>query len=205
VCASIGLPDAVQVIDPTLLLRAADYEALFEDEPVSGEFDGNFVLGYFVNLKKLQHAPWAAVESFAKAQGAALRVVPLQGAELVIPTTAVAVPTPIEWLRAFHNASCVVTNSFHGALFAVIMRRPFLVFLQTGAGEAENCRFFSALSPLGLESRIVPASTWVNWSANDLASTLNHPIDWQLVDSKLDTLRERSGNFLLDSLNGKKV
>jgi len=78
----------------------------------------------------------------------------LQGSELAIPENFVFTPSPAEWLNAYAQADCVLTNSFHGTVFAILMRKPFLVVTQNGKTATENGRFYSILGKLGLESRI---------------------------------------------------
>ena len=38
------------------------------------------------------------------------------------------VATPIEWLRLFYNASFVYTDSFHGVIFALKFKKPFVTY-----------------------------------------------------------------------------
>lgn len=63
-------------------------------------------------------------------------------------------PDPYEFLQAFQEALCIITNSFHGTVFALIMRKPFITILQKGETAVQNTRIFSLLESLGLEDRI---------------------------------------------------
>jgi hypothetical protein len=199
-CARLGRPDAAYVMDPTLLLTREDYLALVGAEAMDESFPGPVVLGYFVNVRKLSQIPWTGIMGFARTRRAELRVVPLQGSELIIPDRHVFVPSPAGWINAFDKAERVVTNSFHGALFAVLMRKPFLVFLQTGSTAAENCRFHSALGTLGLDRRILTAEEWDGASSEDIGRWMEAEIDWDAVDIRLREFRRVSEAFLLDAL-----
>ncbi len=154
VCERAGRRDAVHVADPTLLLEKEDYMRIVREEGKGAAFPKKTVLAYFLNVKKLESLPWHDLVEFARERAAALKVVPLQGAELAIPEEFVFAPSPSEWLNAYDKADCVLTNSFHGTAFAIIMRKPFLVVLQKGKTAGENCRFLSLLEKLNLESRI---------------------------------------------------
>lgn len=154
VCVRAGRADAVHVADPTLLLEKEDYLRIVREEGADSPFPRKTVLAYFLNVKKKEQLPWAAVLELARERAAELKIVPLQGAELAIPEEYVFTPSPAQWLNAYDKADCVLTNSFHGTVFAVIMRKPFLVVLQKGKTAVENCRFFSLLKKLGLEARI---------------------------------------------------
>jgi len=200
VCKRIGVPDAVHVIDPTLLLDSEDYVSIFRTGHGNGEVSAPFVLAYFVNVRVTAQIPWESTVGLAALRSLELKVIPLQGAELVIPENYLLVPTPAEWLRAFHDAECVVTNSYHGALFAIIMKKPFLVCLQGGTTAAENCRFTSILEPLGLASRILASEEWSVMQAAVLNEKLSESIDWAFVDEKLAALREASRKFLCDAI-----
>lgn len=200
VCRAIGVPDAMHVIDPTLLLDAADYLRIVQEEKTDAESLGRFALAYFVNIDRLEQVPWDASLALTAQRELALKVVPLQGAELVVPSMYCHVPTPTGWISAFHRAECVVTNSYHGALFAVIMQRPFLVCLQGGATAPENCRFTSILEPLGLADRMLASADWTALSGEMLDARMFAPIDWTSVAARLRVLRERSTAFLVDAL-----
>ena len=201
VCRRIGIPDAEHVIDPTLLLERSDYMALAEADGVSKKVPADGLLAYFVNVRDLAQVPWNAMTHFSSTRGFPISVIPLQGAELTIPKEYHFVPTPTEWIRSFESAQMIVTNSYHGALFAVIMRKPFLVCLQGGETAAENCRFTSALSPLGLSNRLLPQSTWTRLSATDLGKRMATPIDWDSVKQQLAIVRDNSETFLSNALS----
>lgn len=158
VCARAGRKDVRHVCDPTLLLERNDYMQLVRAAGDDRPFPRKTVLAYFLNVKKLSALPWREVVNFAREREAELKVVPLQGSELAVPEANVFTPSPTQWLNAYDKADCVLTNSFHGTAFAVIMRKPFLVVLQCGKTESENCRFFSILKKLGLENRILTPS-----------------------------------------------
>lgn len=195
VCMNAGRADAVHVCDPTLFLGRDEYLSIVNQEGCNVSFSRKTVLAYFLNIKKLSQLPWLGVVEFAKERSADLKVVPLQGAELVIPEEYVYTPSPTEWLNAYDKADCILTNSFHGTAFAIIMRKPFLVVLQKGKTEGENCRFFSILKKLGLESRIFDSSK------GKIAAQMDEAIDWGYVAEKLNAFRSFSRQFLERALS----
>lgn len=196
VCHQLNIKDAIHVIDPVLLLEAEQYLDVIQQDGEDRTFSNPFILGYFVNINTIHKVPWQPTVDFAKANKYDLRVVPMQGAELVIPKEYISTPSPSAWLNAFHKAECVVTNSYHGALFAIIMRKPFLVFLQDGAKSHENCRFTSALEPLGLSDRILAYNTWAAITPKDLSNKMSRSIDWKMVEIELNKWRDVSKEFL---------
>jgi len=153
-CRKAGRADVCHVADPTLLLTREDWLNLVRAEGKFALFPRKTVLAYFVNVKSRKQLPWNELLAFARERDADLKIVPLQGSELAIPENFVFTPSPAEWLNAYAQADCVLTNSFHGTVFAILMRKPFLVVTQNGKTATENGRFYSILGKLGLESRI---------------------------------------------------
>lgn len=59
--------------------------------------------------------------------------------------------SPGEFLDIIRNAECIVTDSFHGAVFSTIFRRPFLVVERVDNMVNMNSRLTTLLKTLGLE------------------------------------------------------
>ncbi len=196
VCKNLQISNPVHVIDPVLLLTEQHYLNIVQESGEDKIHSSPFLLGYFVNIHFINQIPWDSTVDFANNCGYDFRAVPMQGAELVIPEKYSFTPSPSAWLNAFHKADCVVTNSYHGALFAIIMRKPFLVFLQGGVKSHENCRFTSALNPLGLSERILANDSWKNITSSELYEQMFRPIDWEGVNIALNDWREVSMGFL---------
>lgn len=193
VCRKLGRAVAVQTLDPTLLLTERDYrEISVVDESL--EKDGDFVLGYFVNINSLNNLHWTEICGMASQEKAKLKVVPLQGAELVIPTENVYTPSPGQWLYAFMQARCVVTNSYHGSIFAILMKKPFLVIPQSKKHDRGGERIPNLLRLMGLEERLYDGK-------RGLARQMMAPIDWIAVEERLEAQRQKSIDFLKNSLS----
>ena len=95
---------------------------------------------------------------------------------------------PIEqWIGNIANAKIVITDSFHGAVFAILFNVPFLVKLN---GIRGNARIESLLRDFGLEECICSSS----------ALTEIPRIDWDRVNRHLKRRQESSLNFLKDAL-----
>ena len=95
-------------------------------------------------------------------------------------------PSVEEWLRGFLDADFVVTDSFHGTVFSLIFNKPFVTILNKKRGAD---RFTSLLGYLNLEDRLV-----TNVEAAE--AVINKPIDYCMVNDKLNLLRESSINFI---------
>jgi exopolysaccharide biosynthesis predicted pyruvyltransferase EpsI len=101
-------------------------------------------------------------------------------------------PSMNDWLSAFYYSDVVITDSFHGTVFAVMFNKPFLTVMNKGRGAP---RFESFLGKLGLLSRLVDSVENVDEVLANLPE-----IDWSLVDGKLEAWRLRSLDFLDQNL-----
>ncbi len=96
---------------------------------------------------------------------------------------------PVEdWLSNIANASLVVTDSFHGAVFSILFNVPFVVKLN---GVRGNARILSLLKDFGLEQCI----------CSDIDSFTLPEIDWKRVNNHLSHRREKSIAFLSTALS----
>lgn len=159
--------DSVRLLDPTLLLDAEDYVCLLPPAArggCAGASSGR-LFAYFLDGSPQKH-------SFAERAGSEWGLSPFslqQPAEAGSGISSVTTPgvpagilgewtpqPPVEdWIGAFLKADAVVTDSFHGCIFSMIFRKPFIVI---GNKERGMSRFVSLLSLLGLEDRLVESA-----------------------------------------------
>lgn len=104
-------------------------------------------------------------------------------------------PDPGEWVSLVKNARFVVTNSFHGTVFALLFRKPFIVAGLTGDKAAANARALNLLRAVGLEHRFAPA-----FSAPNVQAMMADDIDWADVGQRLAELRDAGSAFLRTQL-----
>ena len=105
---------------------------------------------------------------------------------------------PLEYLRLFRDAEFVVTDTFHGLMFSIIFRKPFLVLErddQNHWGKYSE-RMTSTLEMLGLEER------YVNYSFHDFQSMKY--LDYSSLDDILEEKRQYSLEYLKKSLEDER-
>jgi len=187
ICKELGRKDAIQVIDPTMILDKSEY-LQFKNTPVKNTYK-KFIMCYFLNVYNSSNIYFNQIEEYTKQQKLNLQVVPVQGSEYIFPSRFIKMPSPESWLFNINNAEGIITNSFHGTVFSIIMRRPFLVFLQSGSSSVQNCRFFSLLKRLGLESRIYNPNKPIH-------EQMKSEINWDNVIKEQQAFRETSIEFL---------
>lgn len=92
---------------------------------------------------------------------------------------------PEDFVRFFRDAACVFTNSFHGTVFSVLFRKPFVVELDNE--NAFNHRAEDLLAKFHLGGQIL---------SEYVSSTLDAPVPWDDVEQAMKTERIRSADYL---------
>ncbi|NBN70025.1 polysaccharide pyruvyl transferase family protein [Proteus sp. G2618] len=94
-----------------------------------------------------------------------------------------------DWLGNIYNSEYIITDSFHGCVFCIIFNKPFNCIINNKRGAD---RFLSLLSLFGLEDRILIDG----YSEKNT----NTDIDWEMVNSKIKSLKDYSIDFLKNNL-----
>lgn len=93
--------------------------------------------------------------------------------------------SPEEWLGYFINANYIVTNSFHGAAFSIILNKKFYMELQKPPATA-NSRLEDLLEKFGLQDRKI-----VNGE-----NAVRTDIRWEYVNNIINEEKNKSINYL---------
>lgn len=184
---SVSGREAAVVLDPTLLLTAAEWSALAAERPPRGGKD--YILCYCI-ARPGPLEPY--IQRLAEETG--LPVVQLCGTRRKVHPKAKLIfdAGPAEFLGLFQNAAYVCTNSFHGTVFSVQFQRPFFTSVAPAElQEPERSRTFSLLSRLGLTQRIV--------GKGDTAPLYGAP-DWPDAEKRLDAARKGAMAYLKAAL-----
>ncbi len=174
-----GKEDVSVVLDPTLIVGMSLYDELLErTDPVISE---GSVMRYVLDPNPtVQRIANLVMSSLGKEE---------DGIEIGVQGASQDVP---HWLRAFRDSGFVVTDSFHGTIFAIIFRKPFVSVANRERGMV---RFTSLLDALGLSDRLVAAD-----DEERIARMVDTPIDYGAVEQRLEELRKGSRSFLLSAL-----
>ncbi len=100
-------------------------------------------------------------------------------------------PTPQEWLGAIADSAFMITNSFHGCVFSIIMNTPFLALKLGGGAGAMNTRFETLLEIFGLQDRLCSDLEEFKHKFAQQA-----PIDWQAVNARLGAWSQVGKDYL---------
>lgn len=170
--------NSVISLDPTLLLNST---AWMEIMNISSYEGSRYLLHY-----KLQSNAFDEDEIVKYASRHNLKVITLYGVAVGKDTDCrISCASPDVFLSLISNASMVITSSYHGVVFSILMHRPFFASFKSNAGRAQ-----SLLHDLDLDNRLI--------DNNSAIPEIQEEINFLTVDSKLQTLREKSINYLFE-------
>lgn len=176
---------AVQTLDPSMLLKAEDYNKLIK-QPIKNRGLFSYVLDSS-----------ARTNDFISIQAASLNMESFTNQPKINSNFKKRVedyikPPVEDWLACFRDADYVITDSFHGTVFSILYKKPFISIANKMRGAA---RFESILKQLGLEDRLLN-------DINDFDPLiLSKEIDYDAVSQKLVDLRRQSIDFLRKNLS----
>lgn len=177
---SMGIPNAVSLYDPVLLCDKSLWTRLAKRIPVCGD---KYILVYDLN-------PNPAMDEFVKKlsleTGAKVKIVTFDWKKAVPKTfEKVYLPTIEQWLALFRDASWVVTDSFHGTCFSILLNKDFFVF----EPPKYSVRLVDVLTDFRLLGRIIPSNDVAKMNDIEL-------IDWSGVNNILEEYRLKASAFL---------
>lgn len=141
--------DAVQVVDPTLLLTQDEWDAAVLD--VQAPADSPYLLLYYLeyNDDLIQ-----AAESLARKRGLLIYSFGRRWKKMLTPEGRLYRycddAGPLDFVKLIRDAACVVTNSFHGTAFSVIYRKDVFIFRHS----TSSARVESIADMCGITNRI---------------------------------------------------
>lgn len=178
--------EALHVLDPTMLLNAADYRQLIAQSPETLQP----IEGLMTYILDSDFEKEAVAQRIAEHNGWSIFRGNSRCEDLTAPLTERIQPPVEQWLQGFSQAQMILTDSFHACVFSILFHKPFVVIGNAARGLS---RFHSLLSLFGLESRLVT-------SAAEAERVAAQPICWETVDSRLEEERIKSMAFLKQHL-----
>lgn len=191
---------AVQVVDPVILLPQSHYLELAEKATCKPS--GDYLAVFFLDATEEKRN---VAVSLADKLGVEKIVVipnPDGGRELAMDLfkdtrfEIITEDAPENFLFAYSHARYVVTDSFHGSVFAVIFEKPFSSIYNTHRGAD---RFKSLMSSLGFDDtrRIYEADTDEMIRNN---KNVSFDIDFSKANSYIELGRQKSMEWLKNTL-----
>jgi len=93
------------------------------------------------------------------------------------------------WLKNIKGSKIVITNSYHGLIFALIFKILFIVIPVEGI--QMNNRIFTLLNLTGLQERLIE-----NYDESKINDLIKKKIEWKIVDERISNLRKESFDFI---------
>ena len=174
--------DAEWVPDPTLLVNDGYPEAVIPTDQA-----GDYIFSYTLRSRELV----SSIEQHLATS---------TGLEVISPATLAAAghgePGPLEWLGYIKSAKYVITNSYHGTLFSIIFKKPFVFVGLSGAKAGFNERANSLLHGLGLQDRMMDS-----YDEDRLQAIIQESVDWGRVHQQIEAWRLAATGFLETSIS----
>lgn len=174
--------DAIQVLDPTMLLDANEYIDACVEKVETSPIVFTYILDKtedkqnLVNkVKKDLNLPvinGTVDKDYVKGKG--------------MDINQCIYPSVDKWILNLARAKFVVTDSFHGTCMSIIFRKPFVV---VGNASRGLNRFLSVLNLFGLENRLITNSS-------DFHSDFYLPLPIDSLESKINDMRKISFSYL---------
>jgi len=189
----LGFPHTAWLPDPTFLLNPAAYERVLGKGPQRNEYAFAYNLhnqsAFAMCIKALAEVYDVAYSNPNSALSSWFISFQLRRVKCVRPS-------PEAWLGLMRFSKFVLTDSFHGTVFSIIFKRPFVAVLVEGKLSGGNDRIVSMLERLGLENRIIR-----EYDPDKMKQIMASGIDWSIVDMNLAAWRVEASDFLLRSLS----
>jgi hypothetical protein len=175
-----GFNDLKLMPDPTLLLDKVDYINLMGPNKSS-----KTKYGFFYTLQPNQKI----MDTIYK--GVSKKIKTISTLNLQSSTMGIE-----EWIRTIYNAEFVVTNSFHGVIFSLLLNKNFIVVPIEGALVGMNDRVYTLLDRFNLRDRLIES-----YDETVVFQEINRPINWEYIQKVQKELQEEASCFFFDNLS----
>ena len=178
--------EAIVLLDPTLMLSKDEWMNIAKKPELNQDLNKKYILTYFLGNKSLEVEN--KINKIAKDNG--LQIINL----LDINDKYIYSVDPSEFIWLINNCELMCTDSFHGAVFSLIMKRPFIVFERKSEGASINSRLETLLSKFDMECRL---------DKNICNNGQVFNVDFENVDRIINNEKEKTFNYLKNALNIK--
>ncbi len=186
ICNNMLNVNAVQVLDPTMLLDKSAYLGLISEQDI--KVSDNTANCYILDKSKEKTD---IINHICKKLGLeAIYSMPEPyniSKKNIKDSTYISIST---WLSRFRDAQFVVTDSFHGTVFSIIFNVPFVSIVNDDRGAS---RFISLLNMFGLENRMIR-------SRKDLERIELENIDFKKVRHIQKEWKKKSLNYITNNI-----
>lgn len=173
--------ESVVLVDPTMLLSKKEWCNIAQMPQI--KLKNKYILSYFLGNKDKEAEDM--INNIAKKNNFEVINLLDMGNKFIYSIN------PNEFLALINNAELVCTDSFHGIVFSIIMKSPFVVFNRKDKEVSMNSRIDTLLSLFNMKNRI---SNNIN---NDEIFQINFDESEKIIKQE----KEKALNYLKMSLN----
>ncbi|MGI6096323.1 MAG: polysaccharide pyruvyl transferase family protein [Lachnospiraceae bacterium] len=171
-----------RVLDPTFLAEFPRAELVVKKKP--------YILFYY--CENLPHSILNQIFSYAEGHGLAV----YGAGECDKRYSGITVNLmPFEWVEMFRNAEFVFTGTFHGAVFSILNRRQFKVYL---TNESRVKKVTALLEELGIQDRKMDSK--FEFNLGSMKNEINYDAVYRVINEK----RQSSKQYLKDVIGMAK-
>lgn len=190
ICQSFTTGKVAHVVDPVMLIAP---EVLKAQASKKSMFQRDTLLCYMVNVRKAEDLHLEKLEEIACTLGCNLKIIGLQGAAGFVLKRYTLIPSPTEFLGMIRDAKYIVTNSFHGAAFAIIYEKPFICVSQyCEAGHNQNTRQSELMKWTGLQKCMFKG----DYDVSSIVKILSQKYNYETICNVMRACRVNSAIWL---------
>jgi glycosyltransferase involved in cell wall biosynthesis len=180
------------VLDPTLLLNYDDWRSIIA-RPQKAR-PQKYILAYFLETND---NAWNHVKAIAKRTSLPVEIVPIFTKDEKFGKFNYGVGLE-EFFNLIDGAEIVLTDSYHGAIFSVICKKPFYVFERFSADDkaSTNSRVYNLLEMLSLKNRLIKYD-------EPIRAEYDFKVNFKEPQKIVAAEKEKSSKYLELSLNIK--
>lgn len=173
-------------VDPTILLEKNEWEKIIEEEPI---LKGDYILFYTLRMSNER-------AKFLKKLSKKLKM-PIVVANQSLKYDYIYgfkkqyQSGPLEFLNLIKNAKLVISSSFHGTVFSIILNKPFYTL-----DGIDDDRIKNLLNITNLENRSISIDDNLDEKLKDAFS-----VDFSLSNEKINEERMKSREYLEKALD----
>ena len=187
--------NAVVAADPTLMLTKGEWDNLIPFEQL---YKDKYIFAYFLGNNEKHRQ---IINALKEKTGLKVVTCPHMDSYNKVDINFGDIQRydtgPEEFLNLIRGAEYIFTDSFHGTIFSILNHKQFLTFERFKNSDklSKNSRIESLLDSLSLQQRKISS-----FDVFDILKKLKEPIDYDLVDKKLENIRQTTFSFLNDAL-----
>ena len=175
------------ILDPVFLIDRKEYDKLiYDDENIS-----DYIFCYVYNKKSVEEIVNKIAYKINK------KII------FSYHTENGFIEKPEKWLSLVKNASCIITDGFHGICFSIIYNKPFLC-LRWDYYESNLNRINSILHLFDIRDRVAPISEDILDENNHVNYKILLYMDYSKINKTLENEKNKSLDWIKRVLSSEK-